>query len=306
MLMPMPMPRPMPMLFTAFAFALFASAANIPAGAQPASASASASGPGAAALHQMVVEPIDWAAAPLIVASTASTVEVDVMPFLSRTRPACEKAGTCTAGPFDAYYEALQNLGAEYVRYSPWYPYPLVVVTELSPPDCTPARPATNWNSTNFDAIMADFMSAVCGPDAASGKCKHSVVQQLSTMPSWLYVNGTDPKTGISQDPWEYKVVHPTDSYFGFTDYNKGTKLKDESCKPMAAYMARVVGHYTSGGHHDTCGHWHPSGLHYNWTGLSVLNEDEHDTGAERVSNIAPLLRLGATTARSCTRLTRR
>lgn len=26
----------------------------------------------------------------------------------------------------------------------------------------------------------------------------------------------------------------------------------------------------------DECGHWHASGLKYNWFGLSVLNEDEH------------------------------
>ena len=58
---------------------------------------------------------------------------------------------------------------------------------------------------------------------------------------SWLYVDGTDPKT-INPDPWQYN---------GFEDYNHGTKLKDESCKPMAAYMARLVGHYTAGGHHD-------------------------------------------------------
>lgn len=216
-------------------------------------AAAAAAATTAAAPHQLVVEAVDWAATPLKIASTASTVEVDVMPFLGRERPACEKAGKCTAGPFDAYFEALQNLGAEFVRYAPWYPYPKVVVTELNPPDCTASKPATNWNSTNFDAIMRDFMAAVCGPDAVNGKCKHSVVQQLSTMPSWLYVAGTDPKTGINQNPWEYN---------GFSDYNHGTKLKDESCKPMAAYMARLVGHYTSGGHHDTCGHWHASGFH--------------------------------------------
>jgi hypothetical protein len=223
--------------------------------------------------HDITIEEIDWAGKPLVTAPTASTVEVDVMPFLGRARPECEKAGKCTAGPFNGYYEALQDLGAEYVRYAPWYPYPKVVVTELYPPDCTAMKPATNWNSTNFDAIMRDFMSAVCGPDAVSGKCDHSVVQQLSTMPSWLYVGGTDPKTGINQNMWEYN---------GFADYNHGTALKDESCKPMAAYMARLVCHYTSGGHHDTCGHWHPSGFHYTWTGLSVLNENEHKTGAQR------------------------
>ena len=50
------------------------------------------------------------------------------MPFLGRTEE---------GGPFDAYYEALANLGSEFVRYAPWFPYPKVVVTELTPPDCT-------------------------------------------------------------------------------------------------------------------------------------------------------------------------
>ena len=43
--------------------------------------------------------------------------EVDVMPFLGRTSE---------GGPFNAYYEALSTLGAEYVRLSPWLPNPRV------------------------------------------------------------------------------------------------------------------------------------------------------------------------------------
>ena len=55
------------------------------------------------------------------------------------------------------------------------------------PPDCTAAKPATNWNSTFFDQLMKDFMTAVCGPDAVHGACDRlSVIQQLSTMPSWM------------------------------------------------------------------------------------------------------------------------
>ena len=34
----------------------------------------------------------------------------------------------------------------------------------------------------------------MCGPNAASGECKLSVVQQLSTMPEWMYKGGMDPK----------------------------------------------------------------------------------------------------------------
>ena len=102
------------------------------------------------------------------------------MPFLGRTD---------YGGSFNAYYEALSNLGSQYVRYAPWFPNPRVVVTELTPSDCTPSAPATNWNSTLFDGIMRDFMAAVCGPNAVRGDCKLSVVQQLSTMPSWMYVD---------------------------------------------------------------------------------------------------------------------
>jgi hypothetical protein len=36
----------------------------------------------------------------------------------------------------------------------------------------------------------------------------------------------------------------------------------------MGLYMGRLVSHYTAGGHTDTCGHWHDSGFHYNWTVL--------------------------------------
>ena len=81
-------------------------------------------------------------------AATAATIEVDVMPFLGRTD---------YGGSFNAYYEALSNLGSQYVRYAPWFPNPRVVVTELTPSDCTPSAPATNWNSTLFDGIMRDF-----------------------------------------------------------------------------------------------------------------------------------------------------
>ena len=115
---------------------------------------------------------VDWSTVKKV-ASTAATVEVDVMPFLGRTHE---------GGPFSGYMEALANLGAEFVRFSPWFPYPRVAVTELAPSDCTASKPATNWNSTLFDGVIRDFMSAVCGPGAVLNySCTHSVAQQLST-----------------------------------------------------------------------------------------------------------------------------
>jgi hypothetical protein len=200
---------------------------------------------------------VDWAKS-VAKAATAATIEVDVMPFLGRTD---------YGGPFNAYYEALANLGSQYVRYAPWFPNPRVVVTELTPSDCTATKPATNWNSTLFDGIMRDFMAAVCGPNAIRGDCKLSVVQQLSTMPSWMYVNGMDPST-LPINPWD--TTDPFDAYAA------GNELTDKTCGQMARYFGRLVGWYTAGGFNDECGHFHKSPFHYDWYGVSVLNEDEH------------------------------
>jgi hypothetical protein len=73
--------------------------------------------------------------------------------------------------------------------------------------------------------------------------------------------------------------------------YNAGTVLVDESCKPMAEYFARVVSHYTAGGHHDSCGHWHPSSFHYNWSIVSFFNENEHRIGGEQYTRCWDQLR---------------
>ena len=153
--------------------------------------------------------------------NTAATVEVDVMPFLARQPATDPVIAGHYGGPFDKYYEALSNLNASFVRFAPWCPNPRLVVPELTPPDCTASKPATNWNSTFFDQIMKDFMEAVCGPDgrrsvtghplcrcprltppallpaAARGECDRlSVIQQLSSE----YCNGLSPHCRLT--PW--------------------------------------------------------------------------------------------------------
>jgi hypothetical protein len=162
--------------------------------------------------------------------STAATIEVDVMPFLGRTS---------YGGPFDAYFEALSQLDSEYVRFAPWFPNPRAVVTELTPSDCTATQPATNWNSSVFDAITRDMMAAVCGVSAASGACTKSVVPQLSTMPGWLYVGGMN-ESELPRYVWN--TTNP------FSRYSAGKALVDASCGQLARYFGRVVGHYTNGG----------------------------------------------------------
>ena len=56
------------------------------------------------AAPSVVTATVDWATE-TVVTHTAATVEVDVMPFLGRAD---------WGGPFNAYYEALANLGSEY------------------------------------------------------------------------------------------------------------------------------------------------------------------------------------------------
>ena len=62
------------------------------------------------------------------------------------------------------------------------------MVPELNKTKCQ----GSQWNSTLMDGIMSDFMTAVCGQRAADGECGHSVAQQLSTMPAWMYEGGTN------------------------------------------------------------------------------------------------------------------
>eukprot|EP00965_Chrysotila_dentata_P204433 6182333-Pleurochrysis_carterae.AAC.2 len=80
------------------------------------------------------------------ISSTAATVEVDVMPHLARVPE---------GGSFAGYSVALENLGAKYVRFSPWYGYPRVVVAELRDADCSPGGKGSAWNSTLLDQACA-------------------------------------------------------------------------------------------------------------------------------------------------------
>ena len=62
-------------------------------------------------------------------------------------------------------------------------------------------------------------MAAVCGPDAVTGSCKLSVVQQLSTMPSYMYMGGfcPNPKGCLPDFPWNTTGK--------FNSYNQGDTL---------------------------------------------------------------------------------
>ena len=65
---------------------------------------------------------IDWGKTIFISKSTA-TLQVVVNPMLRSGSPI-----------HDGSFEALKDLGADYVRYVPWEPYPKLAVAKLDPP----------------------------------------------------------------------------------------------------------------------------------------------------------------------------
>jgi hypothetical protein len=143
-------------------------------------------------------------------------------------------------GPFGPYLSALEDLGAAYVRFAPWFGYLRVVVPEWTKANCSGA--GSSWNSTLLDAVLSDFMQAVCAPSAADGECAAglSVAPQLSTVPAWLYQpDGINRTADFPEDePWRYVPGHL--SHYAA----HGTPLVDPSCEEMAAYAARYVSWY--------------------------------------------------------------
>jgi len=59
----------------------------------------------------------------------------------------------------DGAFSALHDLGADYVRYVPWLPYPKLAVAELKMPE----GGKTSWDFTYIDPMLDDFMKATDG-----------------------------------------------------------------------------------------------------------------------------------------------
>lgn len=170
------------------------------------------------------------------VSQTTPTLQVVVNPPLRRGTPVHDNA-----------FKALQDLGAEYVRYVPWLPYPRLGVAELEPPK----DGKTSWNFTLIDPMTIDFLEATKG---------HSTILNFSTIPQWMY------KT---DKPIEY----PADPEQVTWTYEQGTELRDPSMKEVADYYARLLAWYSTGGFVDEVGQRHESGYHYSIPYWEVLNE---------------------------------
>lgn len=172
----------------------------------------------------------------IMVSKSTPTLQVVVNPLL---RP-----GTKI---HDRVFQALQDLGADYVRYVPWLPYPKLGVAELDPPQ----DGKTSWDFSLIDPMMADLMNAQTG---------HTVIINFSTIPQWMF------KT-------DKPVAYPSDPEQVTWNYEQGTEFRDPTLKEVGDYYARLVNWYTQGGFTDEFGTRHDSGHHFKIDYWEILNE---------------------------------
>jgi hypothetical protein len=148
-------------------------------------------------------------------------------------------------------YKAVKDLGADYVRYVPWLPYPRLAVAELEPP----TGDKTSWDFSLIDPMTKDFLAATEG---------HPTVMNFSTIPTWLF------KTGKP-------ATYPSDPNQVTWDYTQGTELADPTGKQLGDYYNRLVSWYVNGGFTDENGKKHSSGYHFSFPVWEVLNEPEYE-----------------------------
>jgi hypothetical protein len=158
----------------------------------------------------------------------------------------------------DRVFAEIQKLGADYVRYVPWLPYPKLGVAELEPP----GPDKTSWDLSLIDPMTVDFLNATKG---------HSVMLNFSTIPQWMF------KT-------PQPVAYPADPDQVTWDYTQGTELRDPTLKELGDYYRRLVSWYVKGGFTDELGKRHDSGHHFKIDYWEVLNEPdiEHSTTPEQ------------------------
>jgi hypothetical protein len=175
----------------------------------------------------------------VVVAEKAAkvTVQWDKTTVVSKSTPTLQVVVNPPLRPGEplgiAEYNAVKGLGADYVRYVPWLPYPRLAVAELEPP--TPQR--TFWDFSLIDPMIKDFLAATDG---------HPRVMNFSTIPAWFF------KT-------DKPMTYPDDPNQPVWNYTQGTEERDPTDKEIADYYARLVRWYVAGGFTDenaACHEW--------------------------------------------------
>src|SRR5580698_731358 len=145
---------------------------------------------------------LDWNKT-VVVSKSTPTLQVVVNPMLRSGAPM-----------HDGAFQALKQLGADYVRYVPWLPYPRLGVAELEPP----TKEKTSWDFSVIDPMTLDFLNATKG---------HAVILNFSTIPEWMYK--TPKPVSVPQNP---------DSVVW--DYTRGTEPRDSTLKEIGDYYSRL------------------------------------------------------------------
>ena len=99
----------------------------------------------------------DWEKT-VVVSKSTPTLQVVTNPMLNPGSPI-----------HDGLFAALKSLGADYVRYVLWLPYPKIAVAELDPP----TQENTWWDFTYIDPATKGFLDATEG---------HSTIFNFSTI----------------------------------------------------------------------------------------------------------------------------
>eukprot|EP00759_Apiculatamorpha_spiralis_P021419 PhF_6_TR26237/c0_g2_i1/m.37487 len=174
------------------------------------------------------------------VSPTTTTLQVVANPLLNlKTCPVAHIA-----------WQRLQDLQASYVRYCPWYPYPITGVAEMLPPDVK--RNKTYWSYKNMETYLDPFIAAQQG---------RPVILTLSTNPAWMFDGSWGFPTNPNDVDW---------------DYMDGNNLPN-STDQIARYYGRVMNYLLNGWMIDEAGNNITGGPKYGSaiTHFEVLNEPE-------------------------------
>lgn len=167
-------------------------------------------------------------------------------------------------------FAALKDLNANFVRYLAYYVYPKLAVAELRPP----TKDKTFWDFSLIDPIFIPFLKATKD---------HRPIIDFSTIPSWMFktaepdIYPDDPNVqAFPRRDRAPEVGASGNQASNSRAYGHlGTELVDPSGKQLGDYYARLISWYTNGGFTDENGKYHPSGYHYKFPWLEVLNEPD-------------------------------